>query len=64
MELGYQMLEKFEQSCLDFCVVEKRPVREGRKISMFIGPKKIKPEDKPKPAEKPVEKPEPDKVLQ
>jgi translation initiation factor IF-3 len=50
IELGYQMLEKFEQACLDFCVVEKRPIREGRRITMFFGPKKVKPEDKPKPA--------------
>ena len=50
MELGYQMLEKFEQACLDFSVVEKRPVREGRRITMFIGPKKVKPEPISKPA--------------
>jgi len=43
IELGYQMLEKFEQACLDFSVVEKRPIREGRRISMFFGPKKTKP---------------------
>ena len=54
MELGYQMLEKFEQACMDFSVVEKRPVREGRRISMFIGPKKVKPEEKPRTAEKPA----------
>ena len=48
IELGYQMLEKFEQASVDFCVVEKRPIREGRRISMFIGPKKVKPEDKPR----------------
>jgi len=44
MEFGYQMLEKFEQACLDFSIVEKKPVREGRKITMFIAPKKVKPE--------------------
>jgi len=59
MELGYQMLEKFEQACLEFCIVEKRPVREGRRISMFIGPKKVKPDEKPKIAEKPVGQPPP-----
>ena len=48
MELGYQMIEKFEQACADFCVVEKRPVREGRKISMFIAPKKTKQDEKNK----------------
>ena len=47
MELGYQMLEKFEQACGDFCVVEKKPVREGRRISMFIAPKKAKADEKP-----------------
>jgi len=46
MELGYQMIEKFEQACADFCVVEKRPVREGRRIYMFIAPKKAKPDEK------------------
>ena len=45
IELGYQMLEKFEQACADFSVVEKRPVREGRRISMFIAPKKPKTEN-------------------
>jgi len=40
MEIGYQLLEKFEQACLDFSVVEKRPVREGRRVTMFLAPKK------------------------
>ena len=43
MEIGYQLLEKFEQACLDFSVVEKRPVREGRRVTMFIAPKKAAP---------------------
>ena len=47
-ELGYKTLERFEHACLEFSVVEKRPVREGRRIFMFIGPKKVKPEEKPK----------------
>ncbi|MCL2813078.1 MAG: translation initiation factor IF-3 [Oscillospiraceae bacterium] len=47
MELGYQMLEKFEQACEAFAVVEKKPVREGRRISMFIAPKKTKADEKP-----------------
>jgi len=42
MEIGYGVLEKFEQSCLDFAVVEKRPLREGRRLSMFLAPKKEK----------------------
>ena len=42
MELGYQMIDKFEKACADFSVVEKKPIREGRKISIFIGSKKIK----------------------
>ena len=44
IELGYRMLDKFEQACLDFSIVEKRPLREGRRITMFLGPKKAKPE--------------------
>ena len=56
MELGYQLIEKFEQACMDFSVVEKKPVREGRRITMFIGPKKVTIEKKTQPAEtKPVE---------
>ncbi|MCL2158786.1 MAG: translation initiation factor IF-3 [Oscillospiraceae bacterium] len=50
MELGYQMLEKFELACAEFSVVEKRPVREGRRITMFIAPKKSKADEKQKPA--------------
>lgn len=46
MELGYQLIEKFEQACMDFSVVEKRPIREGRRIIMFIAPKKLKDEKK------------------
>jgi len=47
MELGYQLIERFEQACMDFSIVEKKPVREGRRITMFIGPKKLKDEKKP-----------------
>ena len=43
MELGYQTLERFEHACLDFCAVEKRPVREGRRVTMFLAPKKTAP---------------------
>ena len=74
MELGYQMLEKFEQASNEFSIVEKRPTREGRRISMFIGPKKSaqeRPERQVKPAESElkekekapeVKKPEPEKA--
>lgn len=64
MELGYQMLEKFEKASCDFSVVEKRPIREGRRISMFIAPKKSDKDrfDKAnKPAEE-VKNPEPEKA--
>ena len=54
MELGYQMIDKFEKASADFSVVEKKPIREGRKISMFIGPKKVRPEDRPKDPDKPA----------
>ena len=46
MEIGYAVLEKFEQACLDFAVVEKRPLREGRRLSMFLAPKKVAPAKK------------------
>lgn len=54
MELGYQLLEKFEQACAEFSIVEKKPVREGRRITMFIGPKKVKPEEKKQAAKQPA----------
>ena len=44
MELGYQLLERFEEACSEFTVVEKKPVREGRRITMFLAPKKSKDE--------------------
>lgn len=44
MELGYQLLEKFETACADFCIVEKKPIREGRRITMFLAPKKTREE--------------------
>jgi translation initiation factor IF-3 len=56
MEIGYQILERFEQACLDFSVVEKRPVREGRRVTMFLAPKKaapVKREAKPEGEETP-----------
>ena len=42
-ELGYKTLERFEHACLEFSVVEKRPVREGRRVSMFLAPPKKAP---------------------
>jgi translation initiation factor IF-3 len=48
IELGYNMMDKFEQACGDFASVEKKPVREGRRISMFVGPKKPKGDEKQK----------------
>ena len=59
MELGYQMIEKFEHACADFSIVEKRPVREGRRISMFIGPKKTKQDEKHKNPDPAAPEPEP-----
>lgn len=44
MELGYQLLERFETACADFCIVEKKPIREGRRITMFLAPKKTREE--------------------
>ena len=56
MEIGYKILENFEQACLDFSIVEKRPVREGRRVTMFLAPKKAPPPVKRE--EKGPEKPE------
>jgi len=54
MELGYKTLERFELACADFCIVEKKPIREGRRITMYVAPKKIK-EEKPPAKENPPE---------
>ena len=42
MELGYQMLERFVAMCEEFSVVEKPPIREGRRINLILAPKKVK----------------------
>ena len=49
LDVGYRLLEKFEQACLDFSVVDKRPVREGRRVTMFLAPKKAAPAPKEPP---------------
>jgi len=40
LDLGREMLEKFEQACADVGQVDKRPALEGRFMSMIINPLK------------------------
>ena len=42
MELGKEVIEKFEQACSEFGSAEKKPVLEGRFLSIIIAP--LKPE--------------------
>lgn len=44
MELGYlgqRILEKFSAKLEDVCIVEKPSKREGRNMTMIVGPKKV-----------------------
>lgn len=41
LEVGHQLLEKFGNACTDLGTIEKRPLLEGRSLTMFIAP--IKP---------------------
>jgi len=53
MDLGYKMLERFVKMCEDLAVIEKPALREGRRITVILAPKKAKSEktEKPSPAE-------------
>ena len=39
-DLGREMLEKFAETCKEFGAVDKKPVLEGRQLTMFIAPLK------------------------
>lgn len=38
-EMGYSLLERFKESCIEFGTVEKFPKMEGRSLAMFIASK-------------------------
>jgi len=40
LDIGRELLSKFEESCADIGAVEKRPMLEGRAMTMFISPAK------------------------
>ena len=44
MELGREVIEKFEEACRDAGVAEKKPILEGRFMSIILSP--VKPEKK------------------
>ncbi len=44
MELGREVIEKFQEACSDVGVAEKKPVLEGRIMSILLSP--IKPDKK------------------
>ena len=44
MELGREVITKFEEACKEFGVAEKKPVLEGRFMSIILSP--VKPEKK------------------
>ena len=37
-ELGREMLEKFAQACSEVGTVDKKPVLEGKQLTMFMAP--------------------------
>jgi len=39
-ELGREMLEKFADACAEYGAIDKKPVLEGRQLTMFIAPQK------------------------
>lgn len=40
LDIGRELLEKFEEALSDIGTVEKKPMLEGRTLTMFIGPAK------------------------
>ena len=42
MHIGREILDKFEQACADLGAVDKKPVLDGRFMSMVISPVKAK----------------------
>jgi translation initiation factor IF-3 len=44
MELGKEVIDKFEQACAEFGSAEKKPILEGRFLSIIIAP--LKPDKK------------------
>ena len=42
MHIGKEVIEKFEEACSDLGAVDKRPVLDGRFMSMVISPVKAK----------------------
>ena len=44
MELGREVIEKFEEACAGFGVAEKKPILEGRFMSIILSP--VKPDKK------------------
>ena len=44
MELGREVIEKFEEACRDAGVAEKKPILEGRFMSIILSP--VKPDKK------------------
>lgn len=41
-QLGYEVMQKFAEIVSDYGVIEKEPKMEGRRMNMFMGPKKDK----------------------
>lgn len=39
---GYEVMEKFAEAVADYGVIEKQPKMEGRRMNMFLAPKKDK----------------------
>ncbi len=41
-ELGAQLLDRFAEGCIENAIIEKKPVLDGRNMTMILAPKKTK----------------------
>jgi translation initiation factor IF-3 len=41
-ELGAQLLDRFAEGCEEAAVIEKKPLLDGRNMTMILAPKKTK----------------------
>jgi len=41
-------MNKFAEACSEYCVMDKKPAFEGRSLTMFLSPKPVEKQKKPK----------------
>ncbi len=45
---GRDVMNKFAEACSEYCVMDKKPAFEGRSLTMFLSPKPVEKQKKPK----------------